>query len=355
MKTTATRFLMVAASILAAGCKPGGGGEPGEQEVRSLDGAGASFPYPIYSQWAYDYEKAKGLKLNYQSIGSGGGIAQIKAKVVDFGASDAPLEKEELDEAGLIQFPLIMGGVVPVVNLEGVSTGELKLSAPVLVDIFLGEIRWWSDPAIKAHNPDVELPDKEITVVHRADGSGTTWIFTNYLAKVSGEWKERVGTGKAVEWPAGVGGKGNEGVAQYVQKIRGSIGYVEFAYALENEIPYAQLKNKAGAFVSPTIDSFQAAAASADWKSAPGFYMVLTDQPGEGSWPITGASFILVYKEQPDAAKARAMLEFFAWCFETGGEAAERLHYVPMPEAVVTLVQDEWRAQVRAGGRPVWD
>lgn len=337
---------------LAPGCqdKPAA-----KATIETLDGAGASFPYPIYSKWAYGYEKAEGLKLNYQSIGSGGGIAQIKAKVVDFGASDAPLEKAELDEAGLIQFPMIMGGVVPVVNLEGVGAGALKLSAPVLVDIFLGEIKWWSDPAIKAINPDLELPDKEITVVHRADGSGTTWIFTSYLAKVSGRWKEEVGAGKAVEWPAGVGGKGNEGVAQYVQKIKGSIGYVEYAYALENEIPYAQLKNRAGTFVAPTIESFQAAAANADWEGAPGFYMVLTDQPGDASWPITGASFILIYEDQDDAARARAMLSFFSWCYASGGKQAEELHYVPMPGKVVELVENEWRSRVKAGGKPVWE
>jgi phosphate transport system substrate-binding protein len=352
---------IAAAALVAGGCKPKqpagpAAGEQGSgQEVKSLDGAGASFPYPIYSQWAFDYEKTKGLKLNYQSIGSGGGIAQIKARTVDFGASDAPLEKRELDEAGLVQFPMIMGGVVPVTNIEGVGPGDLKLTGTLLADIYLGKVKKWTDPAIREHNPDLALPEADITVVHRADGSGTTWIFTNYLAKVSAEWKEKVGTDKAVEWPAGVGGKGNEGVAQYVQKINGTIGYVEYAYALESSIPHAQLMNGAGTFVSPTIESFQAAAANADWKGAPGFYMVLTDQPGEGSWPITGASFILIYGNQSDAAKARAMLDFFDWCFENGGPSAEKLHYVPMPAGVVELVESEWRASVRAGGRPVWE
>ncbi len=338
--------------LLAAACQQ----KPTTKEkTGSLDGAGASFPYPIYSRWAHDHEKETGVEVNYQSIGSGGGIMQIKAGLVDFGASDAPLEKAELDEAGLIQFPMIMGGVVPVFNLENVDAGDLKLSAPVLVDIFLGGITWWSDPAIKELNPDLELPDSEITVVHRADGSGTTWIFTNYLAKVSGRWKEVVGTGKAVEWPVGVGGKGNEGVAQYVQKIKGSIGYVEYAYALENGIPYSQLRNRTGTFVAPTMESFQAAAASADWESAPGFYMVLTDQPGDATWPITGASFILIHRDQADAARARAMLSFFSWCYASGDREAEKLHYVPMPERVVELVQNEWRASVRAGGKPVWE
>ena len=364
-----TVTMLAAGLVLGAGCKgnKGGGGPPARQaaaggtgaaeevEVKSLDGAGASFPYPIYSQWAYDYEKETGLKLNYQSIGSGGGIAQIKARTVDFGASDAPLEKEELDEAGLIQFPMIMGGVVPIVNIEGVERGTLSLPSAVLADIFLGKITRWSDAAISEHNEGLTLPDKDITVVHRADGSGTTWIFTSFLEKVSPAWKEKVGMGKAVEWPVGVGGKGNEGVAQYVQKIDGSVGYVEYAYALKSEIPYALMQNQAGKSVAPTIGSFQAAAASADWKSAPGFYMVLTDQPGEESWPITGASFILIHKDQPDAAKARAMLSFFTWCYENGGESAENLHYVPMPESVVDLVADEWRSSVKAGGQPVWD
>ncbi len=339
---------------IAAGCKTEAP-KVLEPDVESLDGAGASFPYPIYSQWAYSYEKQKGLKLNYQSIGSGGGIAQIKAKTVDFGASDAPLEKAELDEAGLVQFPMIMGGVVPIVNIEGVGKGQLDLPSSVLADIFLGKITKWNDEAITRHNDGLDLPDKDITVVHRADGSGTTWIFTNFLEKVSSEWKQKVGMGKAVEWPCGVGGKGNEGVAQYVQKIDGAVGYVEYAYALENEIPYAILQNQAGKFVAPTIESFQAAAASADWKNAPGFYMVLTDQPGDASWPITGASFILMYRDQPDAARARAMIAFFSWCYDRGGEAAEKLHYVPMPGPVIELVEEQWRTQITAGGKPVWE
>ena len=319
-----------------------------------LNGAGATFPYPIYAKWADAYNKVTGLKLNYQSIGSGGGISQIKAKTVDFGASDAPLTADELTEAGLVQFPLVMGGVVPVVSIDGV-TGQLKLDPATLADVFLGKIQKWNDKKIQELNPDVKLPDTEISVVHRADGSGTTWIFTNYLDKVSPEWHEKVGTGKAVEWPIGIGGKGNEGVAAYVQRVNGSIGYVEFAYALQNDMAHVQLKNRDGAFVAPTIESFQAAAESAGWKSAPGFYMVLTDQPGAGSWPITGASFILVYKEQADPALAKQMLEFFDWCFVHGASMAKELQYVPMPDAVAELVRGMWRTQIASpAGAPVW-
>ena len=324
-------------------------------ENKTINGAGASFPYPVYSQWAYKYNKLTEVQLNYQSIGSGGGIAQIKAKTVDFGASDAPLKKDDLDAAGLIQFPMIMGGVVPVINVKGVKPGELKLTSALLADIFLGKVAKWNDPAIQAENPDLKLPKTAITVVHRADGSGTTWIFTNYLDKVSTEWHEKVGTGKAVDWPAGVGGKGNEGVAVNVQRVNGGIGYVEFAYALQNKLTHVQLKNKDGNFVNPTIETFQAAAAGADWENAPGFYMVLTDQPGEQSWPITGASFILVYKEQADAAQIKTILDFFKWCYDHGQDIAVKLHYVPMPEAVVNLVEKQWKTKIQAGGNPVWE
>lgn len=321
----------------------------------ALSGAGATFPYPIYAKWAHMYNKVTGTELNYQSIGSGGGIAQIKAKTVDFGASDAPLEASELDADGLIQFPMVIGGVVPVVNLEGISGGQIKLSAALLADIYLGKIKNWNDKAIAQINPDVKLPDKEIAVVHRADGSGTTWIFTNYLDKVSPEWHEKVGMGKAVEWPVGMGGKGNEGVASYVQRIAGSIGYVEFAYALQNKMAHVQLQNKDGSFVEPTIESFQAAASNADWKNAPGFYMVLTDQPGAATWPITGASFILVHKEQPEKAKAEEMLKFFDFCFAKGPTQAKELHYVPMPDEVSSLVRTLWKDSIRSGGAPVWN
>ena len=324
-------------------------------ESTIINGAGASFPYPLYSQWADKYYKMTGMKLNYQSIGSGGGITQIKAKTVDFGASDAPLEASDLEKSGLIQFPTVMGGVVPVVNIKGIKAGELKLTPDVLADIFLGKITKWNDNAIASLNKGLKLPKKSITVVHRADGSGTTWIFTNYLDKVSSDWNKKIGMGKAVSWPVGVGGKGNEGVASYVQRIDGSIGYVEYAYALQNKMAHAMLKNKSGNFVSPTIESFQAAAAGADWKNAPGFYMVLTDQPGEKSWPITGATFILLHKSQKDGMRAEKMLDFFNWCLNHGDEMANNLHYVPMPDSVVKLVQDTWKKEIKAKGNLVWN
>lgn len=326
----------------------------GAYAQQELNGAGASFPFPIYSKWAYKYNELTGVKTNYQSIGSGGGIAQIKAKTVNFGASDAPLTKQELDESGLTQFPLVMGGVVPVVNLAGVQPGQLKLTPSLLADIFLGKISKWNDALIAAANPGLKLPNQAITVIHRADGSGTTWIFTGYLDRISVEWHEKVGWDKAVKWPTGIGAKGNEGVAANVKTIAGSIGYVEFAYALENKMCHAQLRNQAGKFVQPTMESFMAAASNADWSSAPGFYVVLVDQPGEESWPITGASFILIHKEQTDAAKAEAMLKFFDWCFTHGDEMAKELFYVPMPDDVVALVKAEWAGDVRAGGKPVW-
>ena len=345
MKTSVCSVLTMAALCF--------GGVAAAQDI-TITGAGASFPFPVYSQWANKYHEMTGVKLNYQSIGSGGGIAQIKAKTVDFGASDAPLNAEELNEAGLIQFPMAMGGVVLVVNLDGVAAGQVKLTPSVLADIFLGKITKWNDAALTAINEGVTLPDLDITVVSRADGSGTTWIFTNYLDKISPEWHEKVGTDKAVEWPLGVGGKGNEGVSQYVMKVKGAIGYVEFAYALQNNMAYTQLQNGAGQFVAPTIESFQAAAANADWANAPGFYMVLTNQPGDASWPITGASFILIYKEQADAKIAEAMLNFFDWGFKHGTDIAKALNYVPMPENVIAQVESLWKSSVTAGGQPVW-
>jgi phosphate transport system substrate-binding protein len=320
-----------------------------------ISGAGATFPYPIYAKWAQSYAHKTGVKMNYQSIGSGGGIKQIEAKTVDFGASDAPLKPEELDKNGLMQFPMIMGGVVPVINVQGIKPGELKLSAQVLADIYLGSINKWNDPAIKAINPGLSLPDKNITVVHRSDGSGTTWIFTNYLTKVSKQWSKQVGNDKSVAWPAGVGGKGNEGVASYVARIKDSIGYVEYAYALQNDMTYVQLRNKDGNYVKPKTSTFQAAAANADWEKAPGFYMVLTDQPGAKSWPITGASFILMYKHQAQPATAADVLKFFDWSYHHGGAMAEKLDYVPMPEKVVNLVEKTWRKQImNSGGSTIW-
>lgn len=324
-------------------------------DAQSISGAGATFPYPVYAKWADAYAKKTGVKMNYQSIGSGGGIKQIKAKTVDFGASDAPLKAEELDEAGLMQFPMVMGGVVPVVNVKGLGAGDLHLSNELLAEIFLGKIKKWNDPKIKQDNPDLKLPNKAITVVHRSDGSGTTWIFTNYLSKVSDEWKSKVGNDKSVAWPAGVGGKGNEGVASYVKRIDGSIGYVEYAYALQNKMAHVKLRNQAGELVDPSSETFQAAAANADWNNAPGFYMVLTNQPGKNSWPITGASFILVHKQQQEPETAAAMLKFFDWAYRNGDEMAEKLDYVPMPKKVVELVEKAWQEQIAGpNGDPIW-
>jgi phosphate transport system substrate-binding protein len=347
-------WVLVLATIAAAAALSGCGKPSATKQGVTINGAGATFPYPIYAQWADRYNEVNGVKVNYQSIGSGGGVQQIRAGTVDFGASDAPLTKKELDEGGLIQFPMIMGGVVPVVNLQGVNAGQLKLTPKLLADIYLGKIKKWNDPAIVAANAGVKLPAKDITVVHRSDGSGTSWIFTNYLDKVSPDWKAKVGFGKAVNWPAGIGGKGNEGVSAYVQRVDGAIGYVEYAYALQNKMAYVQLQNKAGSFVEPSIKSFQAAAASADWQHAPGFYMILTDQPGAGSWPITGASYIIIHKQQKDAKLAQAMLGFFDWAYSHGGTMAQKLDYVPVPDAVVKLVQAEWKTAVTADNKPVW-
>ncbi|HKJ22141.1 MAG TPA: phosphate ABC transporter substrate-binding protein PstS [Gammaproteobacteria bacterium] len=324
-------------------------------EVKEIAGAGATFPYPIYAKWAEAYNKETGVRLNYQSIGSGGGIKQIKAKTVDFGASDAPLKPDALDEAGLLQFPMIIGGVVPVVNLPGIKPGEIKLTPTLLADIYLHKITRWNDHRIKAQNPHVKLPSKRISVVHRSDGSGTTWIFTNYLSKVSDEWKTKVGNEKSVAWPTGVGGKGNEGVASYVKRIKGSIGYVEYAYALQNHMTHVKLRNHDGNFVEPTSEAFQAAAANADWAHAPGYYLVLTDQPGKDSWPISGASFILVYKHQAKPDVAHAVLKFFDWSYHHGAKMAEQLDYVPIPGSVAKLVEKTWREQIMGpDGNPVW-
>ncbi|MFQ5479403.1 MAG: phosphate ABC transporter substrate-binding protein PstS [Candidatus Binatia bacterium] len=341
-----------AAALFAAAASLGGA--PAQADS-AINGAGATFPYPIYGKWAYSYNEQTGVRLNYQSIGSGGGIKQIKAKTVDFGASDAPLKAEELEQFGLIQFPMIMGGVVPVVHVEGVEAGQLRLTAAELANIYLGEIAKWNDARIAATNPGLRLPDKAITVVHRADGSGTTWIFTNYLSKVSPEWKQKIGNAKTVAWPAGVGGKGNEGVAAFVQKLDGSIGYVEYAYAIQSDMAYALLENHDGNFVAPTSENFQAAAAGADWSHAEGYYLVLTDQPGTSSWPITGASFILLHKQQADAAQAKRVLQFFDWCYRNGAEAARSLDYVPMPKGVAEMVRATWAEVLRDhSGNPIW-
>jgi len=320
-----------------------------------ITGAGATFPYPIYAKWAEEYKKASGNGLNYQSIGSGGGIKQIKAKTVDFGASDMPLKAEDLESEGLMQFPAIMGGVVPVVNLEGVTPGQLKLTGQILANIYLGKITKWNAPEIAALNAGIKLPAEDITVVHRADGSGTSFLFTDYLSKASSDFKTAVGAGTAVKWPTGVGGKGNEGVAANVQRIKNSIGYVEYAYAKKNKMSHAQMKNRDGQFVQPDDDTFKAAAAGADWAKTPGFAVVLTDQPGKSSWPITGASFILMHKTQTDAAKGKEVLKFFDWAFKNGGGMATELEYVSMPAPVAKLVQDAWKAQLKdASGKAVW-
>lgn len=318
-----------------------------------ITGAGATFPYPLYAKWAEQYKAKTGTGMNYQSIGSGGGIKQIQAKTVDFGASDAPLSAENLAKDGLLQFPTVMGGVVPVVNLEEVKGGDLKLAPAVLSDIFLGKIKKWNDPAIAALNQGVKLPDLNITVVHRADGSGTTFIFTNYLSKVSKEWSDKVGANASVQWPIGVGGKGNEGVAQYVQRIKGAIGYVEYVYAKQNKMDYTQLQNKAGNFVKPDDVTFRAAAAGADWKGTPGFAVILTDQAGKEAWPITGATFILMHKKQDKPAQAQEVLKFLAWAYKEGDKTALDMDYIPMPAEVKNLINASWKQITDGANAPV--
>jgi phosphate transport system substrate-binding protein len=319
-----------------------------------ISGAGATFPYPIYAKWAEAYKKETGASLNYQSIGSGGGIKQIKARTVTFGASDQPLKVEDLDASGLTQWPQVIGGIVPVVNLDGVAPGDLTLNGDTLAKIFLGDIKSWDDPAIKKLNPKAKLTSQAIAVAHRSDGSGTTFNFTNYLSKVSPEWKTRVGENSAVEWPVGLGAKGNEGVASTVANTKGAIGYVEYAYAKQNKLTYVKLANKDGKVVTPTSDTFQAAAANADWAKSPGFYQILTDEPGAKSWPITAATFILLPKEPQDAAAAGEALKFFGWAFAKGGKAAEELDYIPLPESVVALIKKSWAANVKgADGKPL--
>jgi phosphate transport system substrate-binding protein len=322
-------------------------------QAAGVTGAGATFPAPVYAKWADAYQKATGNKINYQSIGSGGGIKQIIAKTVDFGASDKPLTHEELDKDGLMQFPAVIGGVVPVLNVQGIKPGELKLTGAVLADIFLGKIENWNDAAIVALNPNVKLPDQAIGVVRRADGSGTSFIFTNYLSKVSDEWKSKVGEGSAVQWPVGLGGKGNEGVAAFVQRVPGSLGYVEYAYAQQNKMNYVQLQNAAGHFVAPSDVSFKAAAVGAEWnKSA--FYEILTNQQGDDAWPITGATFILLHKVQDKPLQGTETIKFFDWAYKNGTKMAEDLDYVPMPDAVVKLVHTAWGSVKDNTGKAVY-
>jgi phosphate transport system substrate-binding protein len=320
-----------------------------------ITGAGATFPYPVYSKWAEAYKAKTGVGLNYQAIGSGGGIKQIEAKTVDFGASDMPLQLEVLEKEGLVQFPAVMGGVVPIMNIQGVEAGNMKLSGNVLAEIYLGNIKKWTDPAIAKLNPGLKLPNEEITVVHRSDGSGTTFIFTNYLSKVSSAWKEKVGNDASVAWPAGVGGKGNPGVASYVQQVKNSIGYVEYAYALQNKISYALVQNLEGEYPYPNTDCFRAAAASAKWEQAPGLCEILTNEPGKKSWPITGATFILMHKVQENPSQAREVLNFFAWAYANGGKMAEDLDYVPMPDNVVKVIEASWAQIKTTSGSPVWN
>jgi phosphate transport system substrate-binding protein len=320
-----------------------------------ISGAGATFPYPVYAKWAEAYKKETGNGLNYQSIGSGGGIKQITARTVTFGASDMPLKPEELAKGELIQFPTVMGGIVPVVNLEGIKGGDLTIDGPTLAKIYLGEIKTWDDPAIKKLNPEAKLPSQAIALVHRSDGSGTTFIFTNYLSKVSADWKSKVGSSTAVEWPAGIGAKGNEGVANNVKQTKGSIGYVETAYAKQNNLTTTKLVNKDGKVVSATPETIGAAAASADWANAPGFYMILTDEAGEKAWPIAGATFILLPKQPKDVADASVALNFFAWAYKNGDKLAADLDYVPMPDSVVKTIEQTWAKEVKgADGKPVY-
>jgi len=344
MKTTFNRAMqgLTAVALLAG---------TGLASAQDVTGAGASFPAPLYSKWAADYNKATGVKINYQSVGSGAGIRQIDAKTVDFGASDMPLKDDELAKKGQLQFPTVIGGVVPVVNIQGIAPGQLKLNGQVLGDIYLGKVAKWNDAAIKALNPSLNLPDAAIAPVRRADGSGTTFIFTNYLSKVNTEWKTKVGEGTAVNWPTGAGGKGNEGVAAFVGRLPNSIGYVEYAYVKQNKMTYAQMQNKAGNFVSPDDTAFKAAAAGADW--AKSFYQILTEQPGKDSWPMTGATFILMHKVQDKPAQAAATLKFFSWAYKNGDKTADDMDYVPMPASVKTAIEKSWSDIKDASGKPV--
>jgi len=360
--TFRTTALALSTLLFVAACQPSGApqngaaSEPGSADTSApagngdkvaanITGAGATFIYPLISKWSSDYNKATGNKVNYQSIGSGGGIAQIKAGTVDFGSSDAPLSSDELAEAGLGQFPSAIGGVVPVVNLEGFEAGKLRITGALLGDIYLGKIAKWNDPAIAALNPGVALPDLKINLVHRSDGSGTTFNFTNYLSKVNPEWKSKVGEGKSVQWAGGVGGKGNEGVASYVQQIKGSIGYIELAYALQNKMTWLSMQNSAGNWVQPTAETFQAAAAGADWKNAKDFNLVITDAPGDQAWPITATNYILMYKQPKDAQRSANAMAFFKWAFENGQQQAQALDYVALPPELVQQIEAYWASE----------
>jgi len=342
LKTLAAAGALAAVSTLTAA-------------AADISGAGATFPYPIYAKWADAYKTKSGVGLNYQSIGSGGGIKQIQANTVTFGASDMPLKPDELEKSKLVQFPTVMGGIVPVVNIDGIKSGDLVIDGPTLAKVYLGEIKKWDDPAIKKLNPNAKLPSEAIVVVHRSDGSGTTFIFTNYLIKASADWKDKVGNNTSVEWPVGIGAKGNEGVANNVGQAKGSIGYVESAYAKQNNLVTMKMVNKDGKTVSPVPEAFQAAAANADWAGTPGFYVLLTDQPGAASWPIAGATFILFHKQVQDPAAAGEALKFFDWAYANGGKMAQDLDYIPMPAPVVAAIKKLWASDIKdASGKPVY-
>ena len=346
MKLSLIRFF--ATGAVAVGMAAGA---QAQQEVKEITGAGATFPAPLYAKWAADYYQATGVKINYQSVGSGAGLKQIDAKTVAFGASDMPLKEDELEKKGLVQFPTVIGGVVPVVNVKGLEPGKLKLNGQVLGDIYLGKITKWNDPAIQALNPGLALPDAAIAPVRRADGSGTTFVFTNYLSKVNPEWKSKVGEGTAVNWPVGAGGKGNEGVAAFVGRLPNSIGYVEYAYVKQNKMTYVQMQNAAGRYVSPDEDAFKAAAAGAVWPKS--FYLILTNQPGNATWPITNPTFILMHKVQDKPAEAAAALRFFDWAYKNGDKTASDLDYVPLPASVKEMVMKSWAEIKDASGKPV--
>ncbi len=341
--------------LIAAACATLALGTAVAAQAADLSGAGATFPAPVYAKWAETYRAQTGVGLNYQAIGSGGGIKQIKARTVDFGASDKPLQPQDLAAAGLFQFPTVVGGVVPVMNIPGLHAGQVKLTGDLLARIYMGEIKKWNDPQIAAYNHAVTLPNLPITVVHRSDGSGTSFLFTTYLSMKSGIWKAKVGASDAVQWPTGLGGKGNDGVAAFVKQTLGSIGYVEYAYAKQNHMDYALMQNRDGAFVTPDANNFAAAASHGDWATAPGFYLLLLDQPGAASWPITGATFILVYKQQANPASGAAVLKFFDWAYKSGDSAAVSLDYVPLPAPVKGLIRKAWAANVKgADGKPVY-
>jgi phosphate transport system substrate-binding protein len=348
MKLSVKAIRMAAAGIAAAGFIS-------SASAAEISGAGATFPYPIYAKWADAYKQISGNSLNYQSIGSGGGIKQISNNTVTFGASDKPLKPEELEKAGLAQFPTVMGGVVPVVNLAGINSGDMVLDGPTLADIFLGKITQWDDAAIKKLNPSLSLPSQAIAIVHRSDGSGTTFIFTNYLSKVSKEWNDQVGASTSVQWPSGIGAKGNEGVAANVAQTGGSIGYVEYAYAKQNNLTYSKMINKDGQAVAPEAAAFSAAAAGADWAAAKGFYLILTDQPGAQSWPIAGATFILMQRRPSDQTASIEALKFFDWAYANGDQMATDLDYIPMPDNVVKLIHDYWKESIKGStGTPIY-